>query len=196
MKISQVAKMIHSGQIITRVEAKEQAGDEVIDEKKVLVPKAISNGRVIASELGKVKLKKHVNKKRITLKGDICVKLSNPYDVTYIKSEDEGLVVPSFCAIIRSLDTTKIDPWFLTAFLNTDYIVELLKSRVSGSVMPMIKIADLKELEIPNISIEKQREVGQAFAISTEKQQVLQQIQENENNIIKSIVVNAVKEAK
>ncbi len=44
MKLGEITKTIYSGQIISRVEAKEDVGDMVLEEKKVLIPKAISAG--------------------------------------------------------------------------------------------------------------------------------------------------------
>lgn len=59
MKIGNASKInVYSGQIISRVEAKDEVGDNVLEERKVLIPKAISNGRVNHSDLGIVKLKK------------------------------------------------------------------------------------------------------------------------------------------
>ena len=40
-------------------------------------------------------------KKKFTKEGDVVVKLSTPYNATYVTKENEGLAVPSFCAIIR-----------------------------------------------------------------------------------------------
>lgn len=52
MKLGEITKTIYSGQIISRVEAKEDVRDMVLEEKKVLIPKAISAGRVNHSDLG------------------------------------------------------------------------------------------------------------------------------------------------
>lgn len=68
---------------------------------KVLIPKAISNGRVNPLELATLDVKIGVDSKRITQEGDIVMKLSTPYDACIITKEDEGLLVPSFCVIIK-----------------------------------------------------------------------------------------------
>ncbi len=196
MKIGNASKInVYSGQIISRVEAKDEVGDNVLEERKVLIPKAISNGRVNHSDLGIVKLKKSVDAERITKKGDVVLKLSTPYDAAYIEEDDEGLVVPSFCCIIRIGKEAKINPEFLVAYLNTSYARGLLKAKVAGSTMPMIKISDVKDFEVPDISITKQQTLGEAYSLSCQKQSVLKDLLLNEQKIIENVLMNAVKEA-
>lgn len=195
MKIVDITEKIYSGQIISRVDAKEEVGDIVIEERKVLIPKAIFGGRVTHADLGIVKLKKAVDEERMTREGDIVLKLSTPYDAAYIKKNDEGLIVPSFCCVIRGGDTSKVDAEFLTAYLNTEYVREILKSKVAGTTMPMIKLSDIKNLEIPNLSLEKQKNLGEAYNLSCQKQDVLRELLYNEQVLINSVVLSAVKEA-
>ena len=196
MTINDLTTQIFTGQIMTRVTAKEEVGDKVIEECKVLVPKAIANGRVIKQDLADAKLKKVIEDNRITKKGDIVCKLSTPYDAVYIEEEDEGLVVPSFCALIRGIDEEKADPRFITAYINTEYVTEGLKSKVAGSVMPMIKLSDVKKVELPNIPVEKQRLLGEAYSISCKKQDALKQMLLNEEKIMSNLILKAVKESK
>lgn len=195
MKLGEITKIIYSGQIISRVEAKEDIGDTVLEEKKVLIPKAISAGRINHSDLGTVKIKKEVDDGRITKRGDVIIKLSTPYDTAYIEECDEGLVVPSFCCIIRGIDGDKADAEFIAAYMNTDYIREQLKSKVAGTTMAMIKIADVKGLMLPPVNIEKQRLLGQAYSISCQKQDLLKEMLDNEKKLINNIILESVKEA-
>ena len=195
MKIGDITEKIYSGQIISRVNAKEEVGDVVIEERNVLIPKAISGGRVTHADLGTVKLKKAVDEDRITRQGDIVLKLSTPYDAAYSEKDDEGLVVPSFCSIIRGVEVSKADSEFITAYLNTEYVREMLKSRVAGTTMPMIKLSDIKDLEIPNVPLAKQKLLGEAYSLSCRKQDVLREMLYNEQILINSVILNAVKEA-
>ncbi|MGI6372009.1 MAG: hypothetical protein ACOX1R_02265 [Caldicoprobacterales bacterium] len=195
MKLKDITHKIYSGQIITRVEAKAEIGDRVVEERKVLVPKAILEGRIIHSDLGLVKLKRKADENRVTKEGDIILKLSTPHDAVYIQKEDEGLMVPSFCTIIRGVDTSKADPRFITAYLNTQYTRELLRSRVAGSRVSMINLRDVKELEIPDVPLEKQKLIGEAYTLSRQKQETLYKLLENEKLIMNTMVLNFVKEA-
>lgn len=196
MKIVEVAKKIYSGQIISRVEAKVEVGDEVLEERKVLIPKAIVSGRVMHSELGTVKLKKLIEEERITKEGDIVLKLSTPYDAAYIEKEDEGLVIPSFCSVIRGIDSGKADSEFVTAYLNTEYVREKLKAKVAGTTMPLIKLSDVKEIQLPDVSLKKQKIIGEAYKLSCQKQDVLREMLFVEQELINSIILESVMEVK
>lgn len=105
------------------------------------------------------------------------------------------MVVPSFCCIIRIGKEAKINPEFLVAYLNTSYARELLKAKVAGSTMPMIKISDVKDFEVPDISITKQQTLGEAYSLSCHKQSVLKDLLLNEQKIIENVLMNTVKEA-
>lgn len=194
MKLNQIVDKIHTGQIISRVEAKEEVGDPVLEIRKVLVPRAISNGRVNHDDLGEVKLKKLVDEDKITQSGDIVLKLSTPYDAAYIKEEDAGLVVPSFCLIIRGIDERKTIAKFIMSYVNSGYIRNVLKSKVSSISIPVLKLGDVKDLEIPVISIEKQELIANAYELSGQKQRLLREMIDNEQVIMESIIMAAARE--
>ena len=61
--------------------------------------------------------------------------------------------------------------------------------------MAMIKISDVKDLELPPITIEKQRLLGQAYSISCQKQDLLKEMLDNEQTLINNVILKSVKEA-
>ena len=100
MKLKEVAK-ITVGQIMPRVSAENKNEEEIIGTVNVLAPKAISDGIIVKENLGELQICKKIDEEKFTKEGDVVVKLSTPYDATYVTKENEGLAVPSFCAIIR-----------------------------------------------------------------------------------------------
>lgn len=192
MQLKDVSQTVYSGQILSRVIIKEEVNDEVLDERMVLVPKAMVNGMILKEELTREKFKKAVDAERITQIGDIIIKLSPPYDIVYIEKGDVGLVVPSFCAIIRGLDESKINTLFFAAYLNTEYAREILKSKVYRSHVPLITIKDIGELEIPNVELEKQKKIGEIYLLSCSKQEILREMLENEKKLVSNIVLQAI----
>lgn len=192
MKLENVASKISSGQIMTRITAKEEAGEEVVKVCKVLAPKAIVDGRVVHKDLSEAKLKKEVDNEKITQVGDVVIKLATPYDSAYITEKDTGLVVPSFCVIIRGVDEELVDTRFLVSYLNTNYVINSLKAKVAGTTMPMIKLGDIKELEVPELSIDQQKQLGEVYSLSCSKQEILQQLLDNEKELIQSIILKSI----
>lgn len=192
MVLEKVADVI-AGQIMTRVSADNKENAEVIDTVKVLVPKSISDGVIIKENLGEANLLKMINEDKFTKEGDVVIKLSTPYDAAYVTKEDEGYAIPSFCATIR-VKENELDAKYLSAFLNTSYVREILTSKVMGSVRPMIKVTDLRNIEIPEISMEDMHNIGEAYILSGKKKVTLQAMIEAETKIMENIVLASVKE--
>ena len=182
---------ISVGQIMTRVST-DKVDEEAIKSVKVLVPKSISGGVIIKEDLGEANLSKEIDADKYTKAGDVVIKLSTPYDAAYVTEEFAGIAIPSFCAAIRVKDN-KMDLKYLSAFLNSTYVRELLLSKVLGAVRPMIKITDIRAIEIPDVSEEDMKDIGEAFVLSGEKKATLQRMIENESELMNNIVLASIK---
>ena len=189
MILENIADVI-AGQIMTRVTEDNNDGEPV----QVLAPKAISNGIIIKEDLGKAVLSKDVDENKYTKEGDVVIKLSTPYDAAYVTSKDIGLVIPSFCATIRILNDNLIDAKYLSAFLNTSYVRNQLTAKVVGSSRPMIKISDIRALEIPEVSIEDMRDIGEAYRLSGRKKEILLEMVQTESMLMENIILASIKE--
>lgn len=189
MILENIADVI-AGQIMTRVTEDNNDGEPV----QVLAPKAISNGIIIKEDLGKAVLSKDVDENKYTKEGDVVIKLSTPYDAAYVTSKDIGLVIPSFCATIRISNDNLIDAKYLSAFLNTSYVRNQLTAKVVGSSRPMIKISDIRALEIPEVSIEDMRDIGEAYILSGRKKGILLEMVQTESMLMENIILASIKE--
>lgn len=179
------------GQIMTRVTID---GVDDGEEIKVLTPKAIVSGIINYSDISTTRIKKPIDEEKYTREGDVVIKLSTPYDAAYITKEFEGLAVPSFCAIIRLVDSC-ISPKFLSAYLNSNYACECLKSTVVGSAKPMIKVSDIRAMDIPLLANKDMRDIGEAFILSGQKRLALIEMERVEAKLMESIIMNSIKEA-
>lgn len=189
MKLEDIANVI-AGQIMTRVTDENSNGEEV----QVLVPKAIVDGIIVKEDLGRAVLSKAVDEDRYTQEGDVVIKLSTPYDAAYVTADDAGLVIPSFCATIRITDENLVDVKYLSAFLNTSYVRNILTAKVVGSGRPMIKITDIRALELPEVSVKDMRDIGEAYMLSGKKKATLLEMIETESKLMENIVLESIKE--
>ena len=189
MILENIADVI-AGQIMTRVTEDNNDGEPV----QVLAPKAISNGIIIKEDLGKAVLSKDVDENKYTKEGDVVIKLSTPYDAAYVTSKDIGLVIPSFCATIRISNDNLIDAKYLSAFLNTSYVRNQLTAKVVGSSRPMIKISDIRALEIPEVPIKDMRDIGEAYILSGRKKEILLEMVQTESMLMENIILASIKE--
>ena len=188
MRLEDITNVI-AGQIMTRVTDENSNGKNV----QVLVPKAIVNGIIVKEDLGEAVLSKEVDEDKYTQTGDVVIKLSTPYDAAYVTEEDAGLVIPSFCATIRITDSNLMDAKYLSAFLNSSYVRNQLTAKVVGSVRPMIKITDIRALEIPEVSMQDMKDIGEAYMLSGKKKATLLEMIETESKLMENIVLRSIK---
>lgn len=185
---------VTAGQIMTRVTANKDAGEQVVESVKVLVPKAIVSGVIVKEDLGDAELGKQIDEEKYTQEGDVVIKLSTPYDAAYVNEENAGIAIPSFCAAIRITDNDKVDARYLTAFLNSSYVRDELTAKVVGSARPMIKITDIRALEVPELNMKDMQDIGKAFVLSGLKKATLQEMIDNETKLMENVVLASIKE--
>lgn len=185
---------VTAGQIMTRVTADKDAGEQVVESVKVLVPKAIVSGVIVKEDLGNAELGKKIDEEKYTQEGDVVIKLSTPYDAAYVGEENAGIAIPSFCAAIRIIDDDKMDARYLTAFLNSSYVRDELTAKVVGSTRPMIKITDIRALEVPELNMKDMKDIGKAFVLSGLKKATLQEMIDNETKLMENVVLASIKE--
>ena len=178
-KLSECGVTIIGGQIMSRVTASPEKGDEVIETRKVLVPKCIHNdGTISAEDMPEENLRITADSKKLTQPGDIVMKLSTPYDAGLVTAETEGAIVPSFCAILK-MDTS-INRDYLLAFLNSSTCKEQLRMQVSGAVMTVLSVGKIGSVEVPIPSPNEQHAIGSRFVETANRLAILQKIAELE----------------
>ena len=174
---------ITGGQITSRIEAKLDSNK--IGEIKVLTPKAIQNGSVNHKDLGLLNISQEADSKKVTKLGDIVIKLSTPYDACIIKEEDEGLLVPSFCAIINNVPDY-ISKDYLLAFLNSKVYQNQIKNLLIGQNLPILSIGQIKKVELPLPSIDIQEDIGNTYKGTLDKIKLLERIISLESEYLES----------
>ena len=166
---------IIGGQIMTRLAIKDGSDEEPVEVRKVVIPKCIrADGSIDVTEMPEESLRATPDPKRLTVPGDIVIKLSTPYDAAYVNEEGAGCIVPSFCAIIKSAG--QLDLEYLLAFLNSAACKNQLKQQVAGATMAMLSVGKIKNVMIPVPSPERQREIGSQFLETHRKVHLLEQI--------------------
>lgn len=189
MKLNELGVSLVGGQIITRVIVDAAKGDQVVDQqRKTIVAKTISEGRINEDGIIVNDYKTVFDEKKLTHEGDIVVKLSAPYNAVIIDKEHEGMLVSSFCSIIRNVE--KIDKRYLVAFLNSEIAQKQLANSVSGSLMSILSNGKLGELLIPIPSPEKQKEIGEYFAKTIKNRSLLEKIIKLEDEKLASLIAS------
>ncbi|MCR5088145.1 MAG: hypothetical protein K6C08_01365 [Oscillospiraceae bacterium] len=183
------------GQIMSRVAAKDRVYTPADARPvKVVIPKAIGYGIIDNENLGDAMLIRDVADSRVTRAGDIVIKLSSPYESGLVQEGQEGMIVPSFCAIIRMADEKAVDRKYLLGFLNSSYAQSILTAGVDASAMAMIKIKSLVDLAVPCPSMEGQKLTGKAYWASCMKRAALEKLMKQQHVISQGIISSTIKE--
>lgn len=110
-----------------------------------------------------------INKKYFSKKGDIIISLSQPNTVSILK--EEGYVIPMYFAIIRLKEG--YDATFIYHFINSTVFHKKLHTLLEGGALKIIKVADLKNIEIEIPDLEKQKNYGEFLDLIDKKNNLL-----------------------
>lgn len=175
------------GQITSRIEADDKQKDEAIGTVKVIPPKAIKAGKIEHEELYNVEYKTEFDEKKLTKEGDIVVKLSSPYDAAFVTKEDEGLLITSFCIIIRNTGKS-VSSEYIAAFCNSGVYTRQVMNMMSGAKVPMLTIGKVKEAKVNLLPIKEQEQVARYYWNLCEKEEVMEKIISLEKEKLDSVL--------
>ena len=85
---------------------------------------------------------------------------------------------------------------YVLAVLNNKKSVDKLVNDISGIGMRVIKIGSIRELEIPDISIDKQEVIGSLYRESLKETELLRRIVKNQIKLINGIIDQELVEGK
>lgn len=136
------------------------------------------NGYIIESELEILDAKEIIDEYYLTHKGDIVIRLTDPFTAVYIDKDMEGIVISSNFCIVRCKENYSGE--FLTYYINSDKAKKELFSNLQGSIMKNINMTTIADLEIPNIPYDKQLIMGNLLVAQTKKLIILDKIKELE----------------
>jgi len=82
------------------------------------------------------------------------------FKVAVAEIPEGKMLLPSGNLIVVTVDETKCDPYFLKAYLDSEYAQRYLDSHAIGASLKTLSYRDLETLPIPNLPIGRQREIG------------------------------------
>ena len=96
--------------------------------------------------------------------GDLLLsKNGAPYKVAVAKVPEGQRIIANGNLYIIKLDTEKVDPYYVAAFLNSPDGKEILARASKGTVIPNLPLSELSKIKIPLESMEKQVRIAAAY---------------------------------
>ena len=156
VKLSEISE-IQTGLVLARKRA--SAKDNVRKKYQALTLKSFDpSGFLNSNNLDWFTSNSDLEQRYLTKKGDIVIRLTNPYTSISIESNSEGFVIPSNFAIIRLTDETYM-PDYIALVLNSEKIEKVFHQSAVSTTIPLIKTSFLKEIDISEKSTEMQKKI-------------------------------------
>ena len=165
--------------------AKKIAGDDDPVKVKVLIPGAMSSGRIVDSLIATEEVSK-VKEELFLREGDVVVKASTPYDCVFVDKRNEGLLPTSFGLILRARSQDAVDMRYLAAYLGLESINKELQSMSKGMSIKLIKKRDLEGLMVPVPTLEEQARLGSLYENTQGFKELCRTISEKSSVLLQS----------
>ncbi len=104
--------------------------------------------------------------------GDILLRLREPNFAVYIDKDYENLIYPSLMVRVK-LQDRRFDANFIAHYLNSNIVKKALFAELSGTTIPMINVANVNEIEIPLINLDKQNKIVEYLKLAHQENALL-----------------------
>ena len=135
----------------------------------------------------------NVKEENIIKKGDILFRLREPNIAIYIDKDYEDVIVSSLAIIIRIMDN-KINPIYLTHYLNSSMVKKQLFKDITIGSIPMTKVKDVENLTIDVPSLEIQKKIADTQQLAIQEIRLLENLIKEKKQYRKSIFETIIKE--
>ncbi|MBN2487663.1 MAG: restriction endonuclease subunit S [Methanosarcinaceae archaeon] len=185
MKLIYISE-VQTGLVLVRKRA--YAKDKDAHKYTMLTLKSFDpKGWLNESELDVFFSKEKLENKYLTNKGDIIIRLTNPYTAICINDKQEGLVIPSNFAIIR-LKGQKFIPEFVALFLNSEIIEKkFFKSSISTTI-PLIKTKHLRDIDISEKPLALQKKIVELNQLQVKEKMLLSRLMKEKEKLAKASI--------
>ena len=190
-KIKNIAS-VNTGVVTARKKVK-FSSKEKIDYKQISLKCFTNNINIDKTNVDIFTSFEKIDSKYFTQEGDVVVRLRAPSLAVYIKKEDEGLLINSLLAVIRS-KSDKIDMKYLAYYINSKYAQRILKQDVKGTAIPMLKTKDLENLHISLPTIKRQKEIVKFLELADRERELLLSLAHEKKQLTDAIFDTIIKQ--
>lgn len=117
-----------------------------------------------------------------------------PYKIAIAQIDDDQKVLANGNLYIIDLDEEKADPVYIKAFFESEIGIAALRSITAGASIPNIGVDNLKKLQIPLPSLEKQKRIASEYKAAFDEVQILRKRLAKAIDKMKHVYDNEVEE--
>ena len=119
---------------------------------------------------------------KLAREGDLIFRLLYPNKIVYVDKTLEGVLVPSQFCIIRT-QKEKMDPIVLKWYLESKNVEEELNSKITGSIIKSMPIANLKTFNVPKILFKEQTNMRKLIMLWEKEKEISKNILEEKEKL-------------
>ena len=183
MKVSEAFREVINGYNVNNAIVK----NEYAKEFKVLQKDSIQYTNIIKDKLVNKKFSNEIKDKFFLHPRDILIFVKKPYRVGTYPFELNGLevVIPNNFIILRDINMDYYSYIFVANYLEKIGIAKCVKK---NSIEENLTIKDIKEIDLPDISKEKQMTISKLLKTVNKRSAIYSSILENDDKIIRYVI--------
>lgn len=124
--------------------------------------------------------------------GNLVISKTSPFKIAVAKIHEGQTILANGNLYFLELDESKVNPTFVSAFLQSEYGLAQLNALSKGAVMKNISIQDLRMVKIPYLSMEQQNAIAEEYEELGDELIVLQRqaelIRNKRANLIEGVI--------
>lgn len=176
MRLGDISK-IRTGLALARKKASTQNSDYTY--LSLTLKAILDTGKIDTDALDDFNASEVLNEEYLTKKGDVIIRLREPYLAASIYESNEGLLASSLFAIIKPNNI--IDSKFLACYINSSLAQKQFKKEANMTNIPMMTLQDLAELNIVLPSLEKQAKIVALLELTEQEITLLDELKALKN---------------
>lgn len=165
---------IRSGLVLSRKEARAPSGNRIRYE--LLNLRSVNPaGHIDLTQTDIFESTEKLSPEYLTQKGDVIIRMSEPYTAVYIDEGKEGMVISSYFVIIRC-DKRKLLPEFLYWLLNTDKEKRKIYKNAGNNMLGSVNAKYFAQLKVNVPDIAEQKKIADMYGLAVTEVKLLRRL--------------------
>ncbi len=186
MKLNEMIT-VRTGLVVTRKVSKDDKGHSY---KQLTLKSFNAQCHLDVHELADFMSSSALDRRYLTQKGDVVLRLTWPYTAILIDEHTSGIVVTSNFMILRQ-DEQIFIPQYLHWLMNSKGIRRELERSSASEMMGSVRPQVVGEIPVILLSLEQQEKIGTLYALSLREQRLLSGLQKEKLSYHQRIIETA-----
>lgn len=154
----------------------------------VLTLKSVQDDEISKNDLDPFWAKSEIKDDFISKEGDVVVRLREPLKSIFIAKEYKDILIPSLFAIIRVKDEKRINPEYISLYLNSNEVKKQLFSKIQGSAINTVSLQNLSEVDIKIPNVEKQEQLINLNKLLQKERRLLDDLKKKRDILFENLI--------